>query len=341
MQKLLKNRVVWIAFALFGAGVGYYFLLRHIDVSHFAALSDAACSYFWLLFFTFILRRLHVFYHTRSSINIVYLGIITVFSLLVSLLVWGYASGIVESDEVYRELSGTLFYIRWFVVFLILLVIVNLFWIDEHIKEQARAFERLVEKERQLTKAEINNLQQQFQPHFLFNSLNSISALLRKRPEKAREMLLNLSEFLRMTLQKGKKDFGCVADEIDYLNLYMAIEKVRFGNRLSVEIEEKGDCSQAQLPSLILQPLLENAIKYGLNSNTDRINIGILIKCSEFYLIIKVQNPFDEDYVKSAKGTGFGLESIERKLKFLYKQNGLLQIRKSDAVFQVTLKIPQ
>lgn len=333
--------MTWIALALLGVGVGYYFLLLHFNVSPRAALSDAIGSYFCVLFFTFILQRLHVFYHSRSAINMVYLGIITIFSLLIVFLVQGYGKGIAESDEVYRDLLGTLFYIRWFVVFLILLVIVNLFWTDEHVKEQAQAFDRLVEKERQLTKAEINNLQQQFQPHFLFNSLNSISALLKKRPEKAREMLLHLSEFLRMTLQKGKTDFGYLAEEIDYLNLYMAIEKVRFGNRLSIAIEKEGDCAQAQLPALILQPLIENAIKYGLNSKTDQIHIGVMMRCDASYLMIKVQNPYDDNDVSAVKGTGFGLESIERKLKFLYKQNGLLQIQKQNEIFKVTLKIPQ
>ncbi|MDN6310078.1 MAG: histidine kinase [Psychroflexus sp.] len=341
MQKILQNRMTWIVLALLVVGVGHYFLLLHIDVSPRAAVSDAMGNYFCLLFFIFILQRLHVFYHSRSAINMVYIGVITVFSLLISFLVQGYGDGIAAGDDVYRDLLGTLFYIRWFVVFLILLVIVNLFWIDEHVKEQAQAFDRLVEKERQLTKAEINNLQQQFQPHFLFNSLNSISALLKKRPEKAREMLLNLSEFLRMTLRKGETDFAYLAEEIDCLNLYMAIEKVRFGNRLSVAIEQEGDCRQAQLPALILQPLIENAIKYGLNSKTDQIYIRINTRCHASHLFIEVQNPYDDNDVSTQKGTGFGLESIERKLKFLYKQNGLLQIRKQNEIFEVTLKIPQ
>lgn len=341
MQRIVRNKITWIALMLIGVAIGYYFLLRHLEISHVASLSDVMGTYLGLLFFIFGLKRLQNYYHARSAINLPYLGIITVFSLLIALLVYWYGIGIAKQDGVYNELIGTLFFIRWFVVFLILLVVINLFWIDEHITEQAQAVERFLEKERQLTKAEINNLEQQFQPHFLFNSLNSIIALLGSRPEKAREMLFNLSEFLRMTLKKGKKDFSDVAGEIDYLNLYLGIEKVRFGNRLSVDIKEEGDCSKAQLPSLILQPILENAIKYGRNTETKQIKIDIFIHCLDSYLLINVKNPYDENYVNSLKGIGFGLESIERKLKFLYKQNDLLQIEKNDEIFSVTLKIPQ
>ncbi|HLS30636.1 MAG TPA: histidine kinase [Flavobacteriaceae bacterium] len=341
MQKIIQNKITWITVMLIGVAVGYYFLLRHVEVSHFASLSESVGTYFGLLIFIFGLKRLQHYYHSRSAINIVYLGIITVLSLLIALLVYWYGSGIGLFDVVYRELRPMLFFIRWFFSFLILLIASNLFWIDENIKEQSLAFDHFLEKERQLTKAEMNNLQQQFQPHFLFNSLNSINALLGSQPEKAREMLFNLSEFLRMTLKKGKKDFTDVSEEIDYLNLYLAIEKVRFGERLSVDIEKKGDCTKAQLPSLILQPILENAIKYGRKTEFNRLKIDIFIHCKDSFLMITVKNPYDADDVHSPEGTGFGLESIERNLKFLYKQDDLLEIEKFDNIFSVTLKIPQ
>lgn len=340
MTKLLRHRFSWIATALLLIDIGYYFLLRRHGVSYGAALSDAVSSYFWLAFFSFVLQRIHSFYHSRSAINVVHISIITVFSLLISLLTQWYGNWIGEQDETYRLLLSHLFFVRWFVLFLILLAVVNQLWIDKHLLEQRIAFNHLLEKERQLAKAEMNNLRQQFQPHFLFNSLNSVSALVKSQPEKAREMLFSLSDFLRLTLQKGKEDFNSVAEEIYYLNLYMSIEKVRFGNRLNVEIKNSGACEDIQLPSLILQPLVENAIKYGLNSKTGEITISIVIECNENHLTISIRNPYDKNSANSGNGTGFGLKSIDRKLKLLYKQADLLKIDKTDDDFTVTIKIP-
>lgn len=341
MRKVISNRFLWIALTLVLIDIGFYMMLRREGVTHSAAFSDALNTYFWLLLFSFILHRIHSFYHSRSAISIVHIGIITVFSMLTALLTQWYGHLVSESDIVYIHLSERLFYIRWLVLFLVFLAIVNQLWISKHTREQNQAFKRLLEKERQLTKAEMNNLQQQFQPHFLFNSLNSINALVKSQPDKAREMLLNLSDFLRLTIQKGKEEFNSVSDEISYLNLYMSIEKVRFGERLTVEINEDEHCNDKQLPSLILQPLVENAIKYGLNSQTGSITILLNISSEKNMLLISISNPYDKNAVNAGKGTGFGLKSIDRKLKFLYKRSDLLEIQQSDSQFSVTIKIPQ
>lgn len=341
MRKVISNRFLWIALTLLLIDIGFYVMLRREGVTHGAAFSDALNTYFWLLLFSFILHRIHSFYHSRSAISIVHIGIITVFSMLTALLTQWYGQLVSENDPVYIHLSERLFYIRWLILFLVFLAIVNQLWISKHTREQNQAFKRLLEKERQLTKAEMNNLQQQFQPHFLFNSLNSINALVKSQPDRAREMLLNLSDFLRLTIQKGKEEFNSVSDEISYLNLYMSIEKVRFGERLTVEINEDEHCNDKQLPSLILQPLVENAIKYGLNSQTGSITILLNISSEKNMLLISISNPYDKNAVNAGKGTGFGLKSIDRKLKFLYKRSDLLEIQQSDSQFSVTIKIPQ
>lgn len=341
MRNVISNRFLWIALTLLLIDIGFYTMLRREGVTHGAAFSDAFNTYFWLLLFSFILHRIHSFYHSRSAVSIVHISIITVFSLLTTLLTQWYGRLVSENDIIYLHLSERLFYIRWLVLFLVFLAIVNQLWIHKHTREQNQAFKRLLEKERQLAKAEMNNLQQQFQPHFLFNSLNSINALVKSQPDKAREMLLNLSDFLRLTIQKGKEEFNSVSEEINYLNLYMSIEKVRFGDRLSVEINEAENCTDKQLPSLILQPLVENAIKYGLNSQTGSITILLNISFEKNMLIISISNPYDKNTVNAGKGTGFGLKSIDRKLKFLYKRSDLLEIQQSDDLFCVTIKIPQ
>src|SRR5690606_35869240 len=115
-----------------------------------------------------------------------------------------------------------------------------------------------------LRSAELAKLRQQLQPHFLFNSLNSISALAGSKPEEARKMVHQLSEFLRGTLHKDEQTLVPFSDELRHLQLYLDIEKVRFGNRLKTEIDTHETCLNLKLPSLILQPVVENAIKFGL-----------------------------------------------------------------------------
>ena len=341
IQKVGKNRFVFFTILLALIHLAYFYLLRSNHICYKAAFSDAFHNFFWVLVFFFILQRIHSFYHSRSAISVVHISTITIFSLVITLFTNWYGNWIAGNDKIYLKFLENFFFVRWFILFLILLTIVHQLWIDKHLKEQYLAYNRLIEKERQLAKAEMNNLQQQFQPHFLFNSLNSINALVKSQPENAREMILNLSDFLRKTIHKGKEDFNSLADEIDYLNLYMSIEKVRFGQRLQLEIESDESCQKAQLPSLILQPLVENAIKFGLNGNLGNITIRLEIKCESNQLNITISNPYDQTAITNGNGTGYGLKSVERKLGIIYKRADLLSIKKTPTDFIVNLTIPQ
>ena len=341
IQKIGKNRFVFFTILLALIHLAYFFLLRSNHIGYNAAFSDAFHNFFWVLVFFFILQRIHSFYHSRSAISVVHISTITIFSLVITLFTNWYGHWIGATDTIYLQFLENFFFVRWFILFLILLTIVHQLWIDKHLKEQHLAYSRLIEKERQLAKAEMNNLQQQFQPHFLFNSLNSISALVKSQPENAREMILNLSDFLRKTIHKGKEDFNSLADEIDYLNLYMSIEKVRFGQRLQLEIVNDESCQNAQLPSLILQPLVENTIKFGLNGNLGTITIQLEIKCVSNLLNITISNPYDQSAITNGNGTGYGLKSVERKLGIIYKRADLLSIKKTPTDFIVNLTIPQ
>jgi sensor histidine kinase YesM len=321
--------------------VGYYYLLRSFQIAHKPAIYESITSYLLILFFSFILQRIHTYYHSKSAISIVHVSIILIFSLLSTLFLQEYGNWIGESDKSYMLLLSNAFYLRWFILFLIFLTVVNQLWIDKHLKEQSNSFNRLIEKERQLARAEINTLQQQFQPHFLFNSLNSISALVKSQPDIARQMIHNLSDYLRLTIQKSKEDQITVQEELDYLTMYMDIEKVRFGHRLTVSTEIDEECMSCTLPSLILQPVVENAIKYGLYGNTGDLTIGIRIQCKDGMLQLEVTNPYDGNTVSSSKGTGFGLESIGRKLSLIYKRTDLLRTEKTETLFRTLIQIPQ
>ena len=190
-----------------------------------------------------------------------------------------------------------------------------------------------------LRDAELFKLRQQLQPHFLYNSLNSISSLIIVQPEKAREMISLLSDFLRNSVKREAEDKMPLKDELDYLKNYLEIETIRFGERLNI-IYEGNLQEEAYLPPLLLQPLLENAIKYGLYGTLGTVAIVISIKLEDAMLHITISNPYDQDS-KTDKGTGFGLESIRRRLYLLYGRTDLLETKDNKDHFITHLKIPQ
>ena len=189
--------------------------------------------------------------------------------------------------------------------------------------------------------AELASLRQQLQPHFLFNSLNSISALAGSRPEEARKMIQQLSDFLRGTIKKDDQQLVSLQEELKHLQLYLDIEKVRFGHRLKTEVERPEEAMYLMMPSLLLQPLVENAIKFGLYDTVGDITIRIMARKQHDQLVIRIENPFDPQTALPRQGTGFGLNSVQRRLYLLYARNDLMTTQQIDTVFVTEVKIPQ
>ncbi|MBN1415432.1 MAG: histidine kinase [Bacteroidales bacterium] len=191
-----------------------------------------------------------------------------------------------------------------------------------------------------IRESELNSLKSQINPHFLFNSLNSISSLTMISPEKAQEMIIKLSEFLRYSLSNKDEKLTALKDEIINLTRYLDIEKVRFGKRLNVvnKIDEK--CFNHTLPGLILQPLVENAIKYGVYESIDQTDIQLSCTCSEKNLRVTIRNQFDPEF-HHKKGTGIGIQNIRSRLKIMYGRDDLISLVKNGNIFEVTVVFPQ
>jgi len=217
--------------------------------------------------------------------------------------------------------------------------LISMLWYTQ--QEQKENERRKADAERLARDAELYNLRQQLQPHFLFNSLNSISALIGKRPEEARTMIYQLSDFLRGTMRKEENEFVTLDEELQHLQLYLDIEKVRFGHRLITEINQGEGCSDLILPAMLLQPLVENAIKFGLYDTTGDVTIKIDATCIPNYLALSIQNPYDTNTVRPKSGTGFGLGSIKRRLYLLFARTDLIQTNGENNIFTTTVKIPQ
>jgi LytS/YehU family sensor histidine kinase len=198
------------------------------------------------------------------------------------------------------------------------------------------------EQAEQMTKdAELLQLRQQLQPHFLFNSLNSISALAGKQPEKARHMIQQLSDFLRGTLKREEYQSVTLEEELHHLQLYLEIEKVRFGQRLQTDIQVTESAAKMRIPSLLLQPIVENAIKFGLYDTIGEVMITLLAAEENHQLRLTITNPFDEETAITTQGTGFGLASIHRRLYLLFARNDLLKTSRTGIIFTTSLLIPQ
>jgi len=262
-----------------------------------------------------------------------------VVSALCSALVKIFAPMIGPSTQEYEDFLKHTWTIRFIIGFLLIsgIIIIGLLWYT--LREQEEINQRQAEAERLSKEAELFKLRQQLQPHFLFNSLNSISALAGSQPEKARHMIQQLSSFLRGTLKKEEQQWIPLTEEIEYLQLYLEIEKVRFGHRLQTDIHTHNAVQNALIPALLLQPIVENAIKFGLYDTTDDVLISIDATIDQQFLLVSVRNPYDPD-TSSRSGTGFGLASIKRRLYLLFARNDLLTTHADNNIFTTTLKIP-
>ncbi len=186
---------------------------------------------------------------------------------------------------------------------------------------------------------ELKMLRSQINPHFLFNSLNSISSLTITDPEKAREMVIKLSEFMRYALSKKDEQPVSLRSELENLRLYLEIEKVRFGDRLSTEEQIEENCLEIKMPVMILQPLYENAIKHGVYQSTEVVNIKTKISCKDGFLEISISNNYDLT-PSSAKGTGTGVLNVSRRLNLVYGNKASIKTIKENGIYSVSLFIP-
>ena len=208
------------------------------------------------------------------------------------------------------------------------------------------AFEQSQEAERQTLElkllaqdAELRALRAQIDPHFLFNSLNSISALTVSDPAKARSMTILLADFFRKSLELGARNHISLNDELALISDFLTIEQVRFGLRLKVEQDIEEECRKASVPSLLLQPLVENAVRHGIAHLVDGGTIHIRCESQGDRITLHIENPTDPDRPQR-KGTGLGLKNVRTRLDTLYGNEARVDVEESNEYFRVKLSFP-
>ncbi|TNE80866.1 MAG: GHKL domain-containing protein [Bacteroidetes bacterium] len=311
-------------------------LFGQLDIQQLAL--DSALSLVLLAILLIYVVNLLGFYKPHR-----YIFLYVISAALILTGIWEFALDLLL-DFIYtipadKALADQMFWYRFFFTSLIVAGTITISWLYYKNYELQAELERHKEGQSALADAELFKLRQQLQPHFLFNSLNSINALIGVDPPLASKMVLQLSEFFRGSLKREDKKFISLQEEIDYLKLYLEIEQVRFGHRLQTQLIIKPGCEKLMVPPLVLQPLMENAIKFGLYGTIGQVKIQLDASCDERMLYIRIENPFDPEG-SGIRGTGFGLSSIRRRLYLLFERNDLLQTKVNEGLFVAELKLP-
>jgi two-component system, LytTR family, sensor histidine kinase AlgZ len=202
-----------------------------------------------------------------------------------------------------------------------------------------RAEKQALEHAMLAREAELRALKAQVHPHFLFNSLNSISSLTASDPARAREMCILLAEFFRKSLAIGEKASVSLAEELEVARTYLAIERLRLGERLTLEEAVDDAGRSCAVPPLLLQPLVENAIRHGIATCVDGGVLRVEARTNGTRLRVLVENPFDPD-APARPGVGLGLSNVRRRLQARYGDTARMEAHRAPATFRVTLEIP-
>jgi LytS/YehU family sensor histidine kinase len=174
----------------------------------------------------------------------------------------------------------------------------------------------------------------------LFNSLNSASLLTLTEPEKAHEMIVALSEYLRYSISGNHQALASLSTELDNAKRYLGIEKIRFGERLEMNFQLDEICLDLAVPTMILQPLYENAIKHGVYEATTTVWINTIVERVNGFLRVEITNSFQPGGV-GKKGAGLGIRNVRERLRMIYGvDQAWLQTEKFDTMFVARLSIP-
>ena len=299
-----------LLFAMIGSGL--WFMVRYSDLQT-KTLGELA------------------FYHLSGAAVTIFAWIMTGYLIL---------NGIFSDDLFYQAFLKNTLSLRIITGVMFYALLVTGYYLLINFRELREKSQREAQLTNLLKEAELNMLRSQIRPHFLFNSLNSISSLTMTNPGKAQEMVIKLSEFMRNSLNFPDTMISTLEKELYHVELYLDIEKVRFGDRLAFEKHIQPESLAWNVPVMILQPLLENSVKYGVYESSETTKISLETYLDDGVLEVKIGNTYDPDAIIK-KGTGTGLKNIRARLLNLYGTSNLMMIDQADNYFEVILRIPK
>lgn len=257
------------------------------------------------------------FFNKYRTPILVYYGL--VFSIFLYLRLFS------ESFEIYRQNGKEIF-------LLFIMPIPVFFGLWSY--QQWKWFQNLKSEKAQ---AELAMLQAQINPHFFFNTLNNLYALAIKKSDRAPEVILKLSDMMRYTIYEGKKDLVSIEEEVQYLNNFIELHKIRYKKKVVISFEHDVK-SGTKIAPLLFMILLENAFKHGVESLSENAFIKVNLSEKENYVYFELENNFDPNRI--GKTSGIGIDNLKRRLKIIYQNDYELSVNKTPQNYKVTLKIP-
>lgn len=282
-------------------------------------------------------------FYSKIFIHILIGAVFTFIHRLISVSISYYTLSTIgeTSESLTNILFGEKFIIfsAWFDGFFIYWVFLAAIYSFDYYKSFNENRLKATELESKLAQAELNALKMQLQPHFLFNTLNAISVLVHKDPESADEMITRLSDLLRLTIDKFGQKKVTLKEEIDFINSYLDIQKIRYKKRLSVKIDIPASIYDNEVPAFILQPVIENSIKYAVEPSSEHTHILISAFTNDRYLTIEIND--NGPGMNGNINEGVGIKNIKARLDQMYGDNKFFSM--SDSVsggVKTIIKIP-
>ncbi|GAA4274820.1 sensor histidine kinase [Aquimarina gracilis] len=294
----------------------------HIPITYF---------HIYYLIPKFILKKRVVLYFISAilTLGLVYIVRTELNLLLVTSNIWPEAIGIQKAYSFNHIVAVTIGEV--YVVALATAIKLTMDWIAERRKNAQL-------KQLQL-KTELKYLKSQIQPHFFFNTLNNLYYLTIEKSDKASDVVLKLSEIMQYVLYDVKEPKIGLLNEINYIQSYLELERLRHGEKINSQIEIKGNIDDISIPPLLLLPFIENCFKHG-SKNNDSVNLDIHFENKKNQqLVFSAKNNFNTNN-NNEKKRGIGIENVRRRLELLYKNNYSLETKIIDNTFNVLLKIP-
>jgi two-component system, LytTR family, sensor kinase len=347
---MLKNIPNLSLFAGFYAGIWSIFLalfvlfLYHSGLPFHMVISDALLSTLMLALLLLPLWYIIRYSGKENQFNLrLLLHFLAGLAFLTGIWLFGSVSllrSLYYEQGFYLEFLEGSFYFRLFFAVLMGMVVFLGFSSLNLMRATREAALRETNLKNLVQQTELQALKNQLNPHFIYNSLNSISSLTITNPAKAQQMLIRLSDFLRYALRQDATQLTSLEQELENVRLYLQIEQVRFGEKMLYEFRVDPQHMDARLPVMILQPLFENAVKHGVQRSAGN---GIIVLQSESTaqgVKLTLSNPYDAQFARF-RGEGVGLENIRNRLRVIYGNGHLLQVKAGEGAFHASLLLPQ
>lgn len=326
-----------------------YLLDTKNPVSYFVLLQSRIFSYlFWIIFIPIIYFITIIL--LKEKINVLSIIILITLGLIISaihrvtvLYINDIIFAEIPSHDFITELINEKFALLSLIYesFFLYVMIIVLILIYRYYYISREAVLKEANYRNQLVNAELSNLKMKFQPHFIFNALHSISAIIYTDPPAADTMITKLSDLLRHSVKKGNINFVTLKEELEIAEKYIEIQKLRFGNRINYDSQIDKTALQQKVPVFILQPLLENCIKHGVELTSSTVLIENVIKISDDTMLIEIKNSVPEKSSSELNKSGEGLNDLVSRLEYLYDNSFSFSANKnSNNEFIVKIKLP-